>query len=66
MVNLFFSIYPKNENLIQHGIIRNEAIPWGVEVHIYVSTHVGTYSTKLETYLNYEVWCKKFPNADGY
>jgi hypothetical protein len=31
--------------------IRNEVIPWGVEVHIYIYTDVGTYCTKLETYL---------------
>jgi hypothetical protein len=40
--------------LILYGIIRNEAIPWDVEVHIYVCTHVGTYYTKLETYLSCE------------
>jgi hypothetical protein len=40
--------------------------PWGVEVHIYVCTDVGTYCTKLETYLSCEAWCKKFPNVDGY
>jgi hypothetical protein len=63
---MFFLTYLGNENLIQHGIIRNEAIPWGVEVHLYVCTHVGTYCTKLETYLSCEAWCKKFPNVDGY
>jgi hypothetical protein len=55
MINFFFSTYPGDENLIQHGIIRNEAITWGVEVHIYVSTHVVTYYTKLETYLNWDI-----------
>jgi hypothetical protein len=49
-----------------HGIIRNEVIFWGVEVHIYVYTDIGTDCTKLETYLSCEAWCKKFPNADGY
>jgi hypothetical protein len=52
--------------MILHGIIRNEVIPWGVEVHIYVCTDIGTYCTKLETYLSCEACCKKFPNADGY
>jgi hypothetical protein len=52
--------------LIQHGIIRNGAIPWGVEVHIHVSTHVETYCAKLETYLSCEAWCKKFPSANGH
>jgi hypothetical protein len=52
--------------LILHGIIRNEVIPSGVEVHIYVCTDVGTYHTKLETYLSCEAWYKKFPNVDGY
>jgi hypothetical protein len=37
-----------------------------VEVHIYVCTHVGTYYTKLETYLSCEAWYKKFSNVDGY
>jgi hypothetical protein len=46
--------------LILHGIIRNEVIPWDVEVHIYVCTDVGTSCTKLETYLSCEAWCKKF------
>jgi hypothetical protein len=44
--------------LILHGIIRNEVIPSGVEVHIYVSIDVGTFSDKLETYLSCEAWCK--------
>jgi hypothetical protein len=44
----FFSTCLGNENLILHGIIRNEAIPLGVEVHTYVCTNVGTYCTKLE------------------
>jgi hypothetical protein len=41
-----------------HGIIRNNVIPWGVEVHIYVCTDVGTCCTKLKTYLSCEAWCK--------
>jgi hypothetical protein len=62
-INLFFSTCLGNENLILYGIIRNEVIPLGVEVHMYVCIDVGTYCTKLETYLSCEVWCKKFPNA---
>jgi hypothetical protein len=48
---IFFPTCLGNENLILHGIIRNEVIPWGVEVHIFVCTNIGTYCTKLEPYL---------------
>jgi hypothetical protein len=40
---VFFHNCLGNENLILHGIIRNEVIPWGVEVHIYACTDVVTY-----------------------
>ena len=32
-----------NENLTLYGIIRNEVIPWGVEVHTYDCINIGTY-----------------------